>query len=54
MPHRCPDDRPHGPHNVRARYRRRYGSWVFQPGWRCPGHNPAETERALTEAFGPE
>ena len=53
MLHRCHDGRPHGTHRVRARYRRRLGSWVFSPGFTCPGHDPATTERQLTEAFGP-
>jgi hypothetical protein len=54
MPQRCTDERPHGPHKVRARYRKHSCSWVFTPGFTCAGHDPAEFERQLTEAFGPE
>ena len=53
MLHRCHDERPHGTHRVRARYRRRSGSWVWMPGFVCPGYDPAAIERQLTEAFGP-
>jgi hypothetical protein len=45
-PQRCTDPHPHGPHHVPAR-----GSWT---GFTCAGHDPAEFERQLTEAFGPE
>jgi hypothetical protein len=46
MLQRCPDPLPHGPHEVAAR-----GTWT---GFTCPGRDPDETERLLTEAFGPE
>jgi hypothetical protein len=45
-PQRCTDDFPHGPHRVPA-----VGD---QTAFDCPGHDPAEFERQLTEAFGPE
>ncbi len=46
MLQRCPRRHQHGPHYVRAR-----GTWT---GFTCAGHDPAESERQLTEAFGPE
>lgn len=46
MPQRCRRTRQHGPHYVKPR-----GSWT---GFTCPGHQPAEIERQLTKAFGPE
>ncbi len=45
MPQRCPGRHRHGPHYVKARNHR--------TGFRCPGHDPAEFERLLTDAFGP-
>ncbi len=45
-PQRCTDPRTHGPHYVKPR-----GTWT---GFTCPGHDPDEFERQLTEAFGPE
>jgi hypothetical protein len=47
MLQRCPDPLPHDPHEVAAR-----GTWT---GFTCAGQpGPDETERQLTEAFGPE
>jgi hypothetical protein len=45
-PQRCTDSREHGPHRVEA-----CGTWT---GFDCAGYDPAEFERQLTEAFGPE
>lgn len=44
-PQRCPDERPHGPHDVPPR-----GTWT---GFTCVGRwTPEEFEALLDEAFG--